>query len=85
MLPSSKEVIMHAEEFILFPKKMFVSTQLAKSENIDNPVYKQKARQLSLIQRNMLEKPEKSEKEEGAVQTECSINVEIDHEEKRSP
>ena len=33
----------------------------------------------------MLQKPEKSEKEDGAVQTEPSINVETDQEEKEDP
>ena len=33
----------------------------------------------------MFQKPEKSEKEDGAVQTEPSINVETDHEEKEEP
>ena len=55
------------------------------SEIFDNPVYKQKATQLSLIQRNMLQNPEKSEKEDGAVQREPSKNVETDHEEKEEP
>ena len=85
MLPSSEEVIMYTEEFILIPKRMFMSTQPAKSEIFDNPAYKQKATQLSPIQRNMLQNPEKSEKEDGAVQTESSINVETDHEEKEEP
>ena len=76
---------MYTEEFILIPKRMFMSTQPAKSEIFDNPVYKQKATQLSLIQRNMLQNPEKSEKEDGAVQTESSINVETDHEQKEEP
>ena len=76
---------MYTEEFILIPKRMFMSTQPAKSEIFDNPVYKQKATQLSLIQRNMLQNPEKSEKEDGAVQTEPSINVETDHEQKEEP
>ena len=75
---------MYTDEFILIPKRMFMSTQPAKSEIFDNPVYKQKATQLSLIQRNMLQNPEKSE-EDGAVQTEPSINVETDHEEKEEP
>ena len=69
MLPSSKEVIMYNEEFLLISKRMFMSTQPAKSEIFYNPVYKQKATQLSIIQRNRFEKPEKSEKEDGAVQT----------------
>ena len=73
---------MYTEEFILIPKRMFMSTQPAKSEIFDNPVYKQKATQLSLIQRNLFQKPEKSEKEDGAVQIEPSINVETVHEEK---
>ena len=62
-----------------------MSTQPAKSEIFDNPVYKQKATQLSLIQRNMFQKPEKGEKEDGAVHTEPSINVETDHGEKEEP
>ena len=53
---------MYTEEFILIPRRIFMSTQPAKSEIFDNPVYKQKATQLSLIQRNMFQKPEKSEK-----------------------
>ena len=79
MLPSTKKVIVNTEEFILIPKRMF--TQPAKSEIFDNPVYKKKATQLSLIQRNMFQKPEKSEKEE--KQTEPSINVETVHEDKK--
>ena len=62
MLPSSEEVIKHTEEFILIPKRIFMSTQPAKREIFDNPVYKQKATQLSLIQRNILQKPEKVKK-----------------------
>ena len=73
---------MHTEEFILNPKRMFMSTQPAKIEIFANPVYKQKATQLSLIRRNRLKQPEKREKEDGAVRTEPSINVETDHEEK---
>ena len=53
---------MYSEEFILIPKRMFMSSQPAKSEIFDNPVYKQKATQLSLIQRNMLQNPEKMKK-----------------------
>ena len=73
---------MYTEEFILIPKRMFMSTKPAKSEIFGNPVYKQKATQLSLIQINIFQKPEKSEKEDGAVQTEPSIKVETVHEEK---
>ena len=76
---------MYTEEFIFSPKRLFMSKQPAKTEIFDNPVYKQKVTQLSLIQKNMFPKPEKSEKEDGAVQTEPSINVETDHEEKQEP
>ena len=62
---------------------MFMSTKPVKSEVFYNPVYKQKATQLSLIQRNKTGK--KSEKEDGAVQTEPSIDVETDHEETEEP
>ena len=57
-----------------------MSTQPAKSEIFESPVCKLKATQLSL-QRNMLHKPQKREKEDGAVQTELSINVETNHDE----
>ena len=59
MLPPSKEVIKHTEEFILIPKRIIILTQRAKSETFDNPVYKQKATQLSLFQRNLFQKPGK--------------------------
>ena len=54
---------MHSEEFILIPKRMFASHQPVKKEVLDNPLYKQKAAQLSLLQRNQsnsMEKPEKA-------------------------
>ena len=54
---------MHTEEFILIPKRMFASHQPAKQEVLDNPLHKQKATQLSLLQRNQsnsMEKPEKA-------------------------
>ena len=43
---------MHAEEFVLIPKRMFVSKQPTRTEILDNPIYKKKAAQLSLLQRN---------------------------------
>ena len=52
MLPLLEEVAMHAEEFVLIPKRMFVSKQPTRTEILDNPIYKQKAAQLSLLQRN---------------------------------
>ena len=76
---------MYSEEFNLISKKMFMSTQPAKCEIFDNLVYKQKATQLSLIHRNMFQKPEKCKKEDGAVHKEPSINVETDHEEREEP
>ena len=54
---------MHTEEFILIPKRKFASHQPVKKEVLDNPLYKQKAAQLSLLQRNQsisMEKPEKA-------------------------
>ena len=52
VLPLLKSQIMHAEEFVLIPKRMFVSKNLPKEEIIDNPIYQQKATQLSLLQRS---------------------------------
>ena len=43
---------MHAEEFVLIPKRLFISKNPAKEEIFDNPVYQQKATQLSLLQRS---------------------------------
>ena len=43
---------MHAEEFVLIPKRMFVSKQPTRTEILDNPIYIQKAAQLSPLQRN---------------------------------
>ena len=54
---------MHTEEFILIPKRMFASYQPVKKEVLDNPLYKQKAAQLSLLHRNQsnsMEKPVKA-------------------------
>ena len=51
--------IMHTEEFILIPKRMFLSHQPVKNETLENPNYEQKAAQLSLFQRNQSEKPKK--------------------------
>ena len=52
MLPLLEEVVMHEEEFVLIPKRMFVSKQPTRTEILDNPINKQKAAQLSLLQRN---------------------------------
>ena len=42
---------MHAEEFDLIPKRMFISKNLTKEEIFDNPMYQQKETQLALLQR----------------------------------
>ena len=43
--------IMHAEEFVLIPKRMFFfSKNSTKEEIFDNPMYQQKATQLPLLQ-----------------------------------
>ena len=42
--------IMHAE-FVLIPKRMFISKNPTKEEIFDNPMYQQKATQLALLQR----------------------------------
>ena len=53
---------MHKEEFILIPKRMFLSHQPVKNEILEIPNYEQKAAQLSLFQRNQSEKSQKEEK-----------------------
>ena len=53
---------MLTEEFILTPKRMFLSDQPVKNEILQNSIYEQKAAQLSLFQRNQSEKPQKEEK-----------------------
>ena len=45
---------MHTEELVLIPKRMFITKQPQKSEIIENLQYKNKAIQLSLMQRNKL-------------------------------
>ena len=47
-------IIMHTEEIILIPKQMFITKQPQKSENFENPQYKNTVIQLSLMQRNKL-------------------------------
>ena len=42
---------MHAEEFVLIPKRMFISKNPTKGELFGNPIYQQKATQLALLQR----------------------------------
>ena len=59
---------MHTEEFILIPKRLFISKQPAKSEILDNPIYQQKAAQLSLFQRNQSTDTEKPAPELGSAE-----------------
>ena len=42
---------MHAEEFVLIQKRMFISENPTKEEIFDNPKSQQKATQLALLQR----------------------------------
>ena len=61
---------MHAEEFVLIPKRMFMSKQPLKSKIVDNPANRNKAAQLTLMQRNMPSSDGSVEKADGVVQTE---------------
>ena len=45
---------MHTEEFVLIPKRLFITKQPQTSEIFENPLFKNKAFQLSLMQRNKL-------------------------------
>ena len=60
---------MHTEEFVLIPKRMFITKEPQKSEIIENPQYKKKAIQLSLMQRNKLINEEDIEKTDRVIQT----------------
>ena len=75
---------MHTEEFILIPKRMFASHQPVKKEVLDNPFYKQKAAQLSLLQRNQSNSMEKPEKAVEPVETADKM-IETAEEEKTEP
>ena len=66
---------MHTEEFILIPKQMFITKQPHKSEIFENPQYKNKAIQLSLMQRNKLR--EDVGKRDKVIQTDPT-NIERD-------
>ena len=75
---------MHTEEFILIPKRIFASHQPVKKEVLDNPLYKQKTAELSLLQRNQSNSMEKPEKAVEPVQTADKI-IETAEEEKTEP
>ena len=52
MLSLLKIQIMHAEDYILIPKRMLISKIPIKDKTFDIPIYQQKATQLSLLQRS---------------------------------
>ena len=68
---------MHTEEFVLIPKYMVITNQPQKSEIIENPQYKNKAIQLSLMQRNKLINEECVGKKDRVIQTDPT-NIERD-------
>ena len=61
---------MHAEEFVLIPKQMFMSKQPLKSEILDNPDYRNKAAQLTFMHRYMPSFEGNVKRADGVVQTE---------------
>ena len=75
---------MHTEEFILIPKRIFASHQPVKKEVLDNHLYKQKAAELSLLQRNQSNSMEKPEKAVEPVETADKM-IETAEEEKTEP
>ena len=75
---------MHTEEFILIPKRIFASHQPVKKEVLENPLYKQKAAQLSLLQRNQSNSMEKPETAVEPVETADKM-IETAEEEKTEP
>ena len=72
MLPLLQELVMHADEFVLIPKKMFVSKQPTRTDILDNLICKQKAAQLSLPQQN---NPTDFESKEAAEQETNKTNI----------
>ena len=63
--------IMHADYFVLvlIPKRMFTSKNTTKEETFDNPIYQQKANQVSLLQRSNPKFDQSSGKKLQAVDT----------------
>ena len=72
MLCLSEHSIMHTEEFILVPKRMLITKQRVRSEILENPFYRNKAAQLSLMQRDTPTTEENVEKADRVVQTEAT-------------
>ena len=65
---------MRTEESIVFPKRMFITKQPQKSEIIESPQYKNKAIQLSFMQRNKLINEEDVGKTDRVIQTDPTKN-----------
>ena len=70
-------MIMLTEGFVLTPKRMFITKQPQKSGIIENPQYKNKAIQLSLMQRNKIINEESVGKRDRVIQTDPT-NIERD-------
>ena len=68
---------MHTKEFVLIPKRMVITKQPQKSEIIKYPQYKNKAIQLSLMQRNKVIIEENVGKRDRVIQTDPT-NIERD-------
>ena len=64
---------MHPEEFILIPKRMFISKNPTKEEIFDNPMYQHKATQLALLQRNNPNFDRNNAKKDADTNTDRSI------------
>ena len=72
---------MHAEDFVLILKKMFVLKQPTRTETLYNPIYQQKATQLSLLQRN---NPTEIESKESTEQETFKTNIVIKSKRRRT-
>lgn len=67
---------MHAEEFILIPKRLYTTSQPLVQQILENPNIKQKTTQLSLLQRQADDAGRKPETQEKPEQLCASGNVE---------
>ena len=61
---------MHAEEFFLIPKRIFMSEQPSKHKILQNPAYRNEAAQSTLMPTNMPSSGGSVERADGVVQTE---------------
>ena len=62
MLYLIKNRIMHAEEFLLIPKRLFISKNTTEEEIFDNTMYQQQATQLKILQRTNRNAEQNNEK-----------------------